>query len=113
MRHVWFVAALTAALAASGCGKGDRKVCETACRNFATLSFWAKWDPKINLEPENQRDKLRRDKEIELEAILANGVDQCVESCVQSNNETQYKCMAKAKDYKEVHACAESEEEAK
>lgn len=108
MRHVLVAAVLTLA----ACGKGDRKVCESACRNFATLSFWNKWDPKINAEPIEKREELRRQKLVDLDALLASGVDQCVESCVTSNNDTQYTCMAKAKDYKAVHACAETEQEA-
>jgi|SRR5688500_10848938 hypothetical protein len=109
MRHA-VLAALLAITAA--CGQGDRKTCESACRNYVTLSFWNKWDPLINAEPEAQRPKLRRDKLAELEAIIASGVDQCVESCVRADNEDQYKCMVKAKTYKEVHACAETEAEA-
>jgi hypothetical protein len=55
--------------------------------------------------------KLRRQKLAELEAGIARGVDQCVESCQRANDEEQYTCLAKAKTWDEAHACAETEEE--
>jgi hypothetical protein len=110
MRHAAALAFLVALLA--GCGRGDRKICEQACRNYYTLAFWNKWDPVINAEPEAERAKLREYKLTELEAGLAQGVDQCVESCTRADNEDQYKCMAAAKTWKEAHACAETEAEA-
>src|SRR6185503_1032978 len=109
MRHA--LLALLLAVTAAGCGRGDRKVCEQACRNYYTLAFWNKWDPQINAEPEAERAKLRQYKLSELEAGLAQGVDQCVESCTRANNDDQYKCMAEAKDWAKAHACAETEEE--
>src|SRR5512134_1099506 len=108
MRLAWlFVVVVTA----GSCGKAPKAICETACRSYATLAFWDKWDPLINAEPEAQRDKLRRDKLGDLEAILARGIDQCVQSCQYSNNKEQYPCMAKAKTFKEARSCAETEEE--
>jgi hypothetical protein len=106
MRHVWLVAVAVVALS---CGKADRKQCETACRNYATLAFWAKWDPKINAEPADQRDRLRRNKLAELDYMLAQGVLQCVESCQIANNKSQYPCMIKAKTWPEAQACAPTE----
>jgi len=108
MRLVWFV---TAVLAASSCGKGDHKLCEQACRNYATLAFWSKWGPAIEAEPEDQRARLRRTKLGELEIILERGIDQCVTNCQTANNTGQYTCMAKAKTFPEVHACGASEDE--
>ena len=106
MRHVWLVALAVAALS---CGKADKKQCETACRNYVTLAFWAKWDPKINAEPEAERDKLRKAKLPELEYIIERGIDQCVQNCQYSNNSGQYPCMAKAKTWPEAQACAATE----
>lgn len=110
MRLVWLVVAV---LAIASCGKGDRKTCEAACRNFATLQFWSEWNPKIEAEPEAERAKLRREKIVELEHKLAQGIDQCVASCQNANNEDQYNCMAEAKTWAEANACAETEEQAK
>lgn len=110
-RHRSAAASIAVSLALAGCGTGDRKVCEQACRNYATLAFWAKWDPQINAQPAAERDKLRRDKLAELEIILARGVDMCVTSCQTANNETQYSCMAAAKTWPEANACAPTEAE--
>ena len=99
--------------ALASCGQGDRKVCEQACRNYVKLNFWNKWDPIIDKEPVAAREGLRRQKLGELEDILARGVDKCTNDCATSNNEDQYKCMAKAKTWKEANACAETQEQAK
>jgi hypothetical protein len=112
MRRHWSAAAAVAvSLALAACGKGDRKVCEQACRNYTTLAFWDKWDAQIDAQPAAERDKLRRDKLGELEVILARGIDMCVTSCQTANNETQYACMATAKTWAEANACAPTEAE--
>ena len=105
MRHALLAAVL--AVTAAGCGKGDHAVCEKACRNYATLSFWAKWDPKIKAEPANQQAKLRRDKLEELDTVIQNGVDMCITQCVEANNTEQYECMANAHEATELKACSE------
>lgn len=109
MRHVL----LSAVLALSACGTGDRKTCERACRNYFTLSFWHKWDPQIEAAPEAERANMRAQKLGELEYKIEQGVDQCATSCQGANNKEQCNCMAAAKTYEEVRACGQSEEEAK
>jgi hypothetical protein len=106
MRHVVLVAVAVAALS---CGKADKKQCETACRNYVSLSFWAKWDPLIKAEPVAEQDKLRETKLSELEYIIERGIDQCVQNCQYSNNSSQYPCMVKAKTWPEAQACAGTE----
>ena len=96
----------------AGCGKGDRKTCDQACRNYVTLNFWNKWDPEIEKEPPEARPALRRQKLGELDDILMRGMHKCVQDCVAANNDSQYKCMAKATTWKAANSCADTQEQA-
>jgi len=101
------VLGLVVALAlAPGC-KGDSKKCEQAARNYATLTYWAKTEPKIAALPEDQRDAFRKKKLAEFTNELETEIDFFVKQCVSANNDDQVDCMIEAKTAEQVAKCAD------
>jgi hypothetical protein len=90
----------------AGC-KADREKCEQACRNFATLQFWAQAEPLIAKAPANQRAKLRKEKLACFTYEMENKIDVVVTQCQSANNEEQIDCMIAAKTAAEGLACAD------
>ena len=95
---------LLVALVFGGC-KGDPQKCEDACRNYAQLVFWDQADAEIAAAPPEKRDALRKEKLAEFTKNLELGLNTCTSKCLSANNDTDMKCMLKAKTSKEVKAC--------
>ena len=97
---------LLVALALVGC-KGDPVKCEKAVRNYYSLLYWDKADAEIAKAPEQDRDKLRKEKLARFEIEMEKGVDTVVSQCVSANNDKQIDCMIDAKTATEAKACTE------
>jgi hypothetical protein len=95
---------LLASLVLAAC-KGDPVKCESACRNYGTLTYWAGIDPLIAAAPPEQRETMRREKLADFEQRLESGVDTCVTQCVSANNEETIDCMIGAKTGTAARAC--------
>lgn len=106
MRRSFVVVTLLAGLAAC---KGDRGKCEEACRNFATLSYWAKADAQIAAAPPEQREALKKRKLAEFTHQLETGVEMCINQCASANNDDQTDCMIAAKTSEAVMACVKND----
>ena len=83
----------------------DRPLCERACRNYATLKFWAAMEPEIARSPPAERDTARRDKAAELVGKLDAGLPTCVTQCLAAANPAQTACMATAATVDAAVAC--------
>jgi hypothetical protein len=88
-----------------GACKGDRKQCEDACRNSATLLYWRDADAEIAKAPADKREALRKTKLGMFDSKLENGVELCISQCTSANNETQTKCMIEAKTAEQIDGC--------
>jgi hypothetical protein len=103
VRNALFV--LAVASAALGC-KGDRNKCETACRNFYTLTYWEKADALIAAAPEGARENMKKTKLAQFTSALEDGVDLCVNQCSSANNDEQVDCMTNAKTSVDAKKCS-------
>ena len=103
LRTLLFATLVT--LGIGGC-KGDRQKCETGCRNYFALNYWAGMDPIIAAAPADQRDALRREKLADFEHKLESGVETCITQCVSANNDSTIDCLIEAKTAKAAKACA-------
>jgi hypothetical protein len=83
----------------------DAAACERACRNYATLRYWAAADAEIAQRPAAERDAVRRQKTEELAAKLEAGLGACTDQCVAANNAVQTACMAGATTVDAASAC--------
>lgn len=88
----------------AGC-RSDRMQCETACRNYAQLTYWDTADAEIAKRPVGERDALRRQKLAEFEAGIAKGIDWCVSKCTSGNFSNQVDCLSEAKTARQARAC--------
>lgn len=83
----------------------DPAACDRACRNFASLKFWAAADPEIaRLAPE-ARDDARKQKSAELARKLDAGIPGCVTQCLSADNAVQTACMGDATSVEQLAAC--------
>lgn len=94
-------------MAAVGACKGDRKQCEAACRNYATLVYPKVTEAEIAKLPEAEREAARRKKAAAFSSQLENGVETCINQCASANNDEQIDCMIQAKTADQATACAE------
>jgi hypothetical protein len=106
MRRVLVVLAVLVAL---GACRGDRKKCEEACRNYASLVYWKKVDAEIAKLPEAERDSHRRKRLAQFASELENGVDVCINQCSSANNDEQMDCMIKAKTANDAETCTKDD----
>lgn len=83
----------------------DGRLCERACRNFATLKFWEHADVEISAKAEADRTAARAAMAEELAAKVAAGIDSCTTSCLASNNAKQAACWADATAVAQLAAC--------
>lgn len=79
--------------------------CERACRNFATLRFWARADVEISALPVADQPAARTKKTAELAPQLAAGLGACVDGCVTANNGVQTACIGNAHSVSALAAC--------
>ncbi len=99
---------LLATLALAAC-KGDRVKCESACRNYGELTYWAGINPIIAAAPADKQATMLKEKIADFEQRMATGVETCVTQCVSANNETQIDCMIAAKTGPAARACVSDE----
>jgi hypothetical protein len=105
MRSV-LVATMISAFSVFGVAcKGDPQQCESACRNYATLTHWKKKDAEIAAAPPETRASMKKRAIAEFENKLEDGIDQCVAQCVSAHNEEQTNCMVDAKSAEAIQAC--------
>jgi hypothetical protein len=110
MRRLLVLSALVAGLMLPlGACKGDRKKCEDACRNYASLVYWKKVDAEIAALPAAEREPHRRKRLAAFASQLENGVDMCVNQCSSANNDEQMDCMIKAKTATDAEKCVEED----
>jgi hypothetical protein len=83
----------------------DTVACENACRNYATLKYWAAADPAIAQLPAAERDAARQQKLAELVTRLEAGLPACTEECVAAGNDEVTACMTAAKTADAATAC--------
>ena len=83
----------------------DRPLCERACRNYASLKFWAAMEPEIARTPTAERDTARRDKTAELAGKIDAGLATCASQCLAAANPGQTACMATAATVDAAVAC--------
>jgi hypothetical protein len=100
-------AVVFAALVLLAACKGDRQKCETACRNYGTLTYWDTVDKQVSAVPPEQRDALKKKRLAEFSSQLENGVDVCVDQCSSANNDKQVDCMINAKTADVAKKCVE------
>ena len=77
----------------------DAALCERACRNYATLKFWA----AVSADG----DAVHKQKQVELDEKIAAGLAACASQCLAANNAVQTACMATAATVDAVTACAQ------
>ena len=83
----------------------DAAACDRACRNFATLRYWARADAQLATVPAADRASARIEHEAELTRQLAAGVEACVEGCLGAGNAVQTACLASASSVEQLAAC--------
>jgi hypothetical protein len=83
----------------------DDALCDRACRQFATLKFWAAAEPAIAALPASAQDEARRQQATALAAKLAAGGPACIAQCRSANNVAQAGCMARATSLDQLAAC--------
>ncbi|MDB4962946.1 MAG: hypothetical protein JWP01_2945 [Myxococcales bacterium] len=110
MRRAVILLALVVGLSVPlGACKGDRKKCEEACRNYASLVYWKKVDAEIAALPEAERDAHRKKRLAAFASQLENGVDLCINQCSSANNDEQMNCMIVAKTAIDAEKCVEDD----
>jgi hypothetical protein len=95
----------------AGCGKGDYKKCDQACRNFFVHAYWNEQKSvplPAGLTPEQHKAQQIVDLEEKLEA----GIDFCISKCQAANNDEQSDCLIAADNYDDVLACSAEDERA-
>ena len=93
------------ALAALALPVLDTAACERACRNYATLRFWAATDPQLASRPAAEREAARKDKAAELTTKLDAGLASCTSQCMAAGNPVQTACMGTATTTDALAAC--------
>jgi hypothetical protein len=83
----------------------DDALCDRACRQFATVKYWAVVEPALNGLPASERDAVRRGKTAELNAKLDTGAPPCIAACRAANNAAQTACIAHAATVDQLGAC--------
>ncbi len=83
----------------------DAVACERACRNYATLKFWAVADPAIAQLPAAERNAAREQKIAEFATRLDAGLGACVDQCLAAGNDAATACMAAATTADAASAC--------
>jgi hypothetical protein len=83
----------------------DDRLCDRACRQFASLKFQAAADAEIAALPELARAEARQRKAGELAAKLDAGAPACIAQCRSANNAAQTGCIARAASVDQLAAC--------
>jgi hypothetical protein len=83
----------------------NNTTCERACRNFATLRYWARADGEIAALPTADRAAARSKKTADFAPQLEAGLPACVETCIAAKNGAQTACIAKATAAADLAAC--------
>lgn len=89
----------------AACGKGDKQMCDQACRNYAQLMYWSTADAELAKLPAEQREAAKKQKLAEMASKIENGIDFCVSKCQSANNDDQSKCLIDAKTAAAAKAC--------
>lgn len=105
MRRLVGISLLLALGVSLGACKGDRQLCEDACRNSAALLYWRDADAEIAKAPADTRAALRKTKLGMFDSKLEGGIELCINQCSSANNEDQMKCMIEAKTATQVDVC--------
>ncbi|MBL0214250.1 MAG: hypothetical protein IPQ07_10220 [Myxococcales bacterium] len=79
--------------------------CGHACRNFATLRFWARADPAIAALPAGDQAAERTKQATLFASQVEAGLPACVEACIAANNGVQTACIAKATSIDQLASC--------
>lgn len=79
--------------------------CGRACRNFATLRFWARADPAIAALPAGDHAAERTKQATLFASQVEAGLPACVEACIAANNGVQTACIAKATSIDQLASC--------
>ncbi len=79
--------------------------CGHACRNFATLRFWARADPSIAALPASDQAAERTKQAALFAEQVEAGLAACVETCIAANNGVQTACIAKATSIDRLALC--------
>jgi hypothetical protein len=87
--------------------RGDAVKCDSACRNYSTLTFWQAADAKIATLPPEKQEYERSLMTARFVSEQEQGIDMCVSQCRSANNEDQMDCMIAAKTADAVKACVE------
>jgi hypothetical protein len=100
----WLVIAV---IVLSAC-KGNPEKCDTACRHYAELIFWAGADATIAAAPAEKRDALRKEMLAKFTSDLEKGINMCTSQCVSASgmSDKQVDCMIDAKTAEQAKACA-------
>lgn len=83
----------------------DAAGCERACRNYATLKYWAVTEAVIAARPEAEREAARKEKLAELATKLDAGLASCTSQCLAADNAVQTACIAAAKTSDALGTC--------
>lgn len=90
-----------------GACKADRKQCEIACRNYATLVYPKMVEIKVAKLPVEKQDAERRKLLALFDSELENGVDLCINKCASARNDDMINCMKAAKTADAAMKCTE------
>lgn len=83
----------------------DDTTCDRACRNFASLKFWASAELEVAVLPPADQPAARARKQAELTAKLDAGVGACKQQCLTAGNAAQTACIGAAKTVEDLAAC--------
>lgn len=97
--------ALVFLVAIAACKKGDPVKCDTACRNYAQLTFWHQHDAEIAAAPPEQREELRKKLLADFTRGMERGLDLCTTKCVDANYDKDVECWMNAKTYEQLEKC--------
>src|SRR5688500_15810310 len=89
-------------LAACGANDGD---CDKACRNYFQLHYWDEANAEIAGAPLAEREALRQQKLVDLEARTNEGIVLCVKQCRTAATKDQVKCLLDAKSSADAKTC--------
>ena len=95
---------LVMALLLAAC-KGDAVKCDQGCRNYFALKYWDVTDKELAAAPPEQRDALRKAKQVELKGKIDSGIAMCVSQCQSANHTEDIECMVSAKTAAQAATC--------